>query len=185
MKNISRYKPFLFIFLALVVGAFAWMLRWRAVSNLPIDYDEDDYIRAGQQFAALIRAGDWGGFTQTNYRPEHPPLAKMIYGVSLLTTPEKTLLPDLSSSADPNKYIPRTLLRAGRTTSAIFGTLEVLALSLINPLAGLFLGLHTTTIKYTSQAMLEAVPAFTSLVSILCYVRAKRKFSNSQSLQED
>ena len=175
MKKFFRLKTLLTIFLILLVAAIAWMLRWRAVSNLPIDYDEDDYVRAGQQYAALIRAGDWAGFTQTNYRPEHPPLAKIIYGISLLTTPEKPLLPDLSSSEGPNKYIPKSLLVAGRTTSALFGTLEALILALVNPLAALFLSINTTTIKYTSQVMLEAVPAFTSLASILCYIRGRKK----------
>jgi ABC-type sugar transport system permease subunit len=177
MKTITRMKPLLILFLALVVAAVAWILRWRAITTLSIDYDEDDYIRAGQQYASLIRSGDWAGFLQTNYRPEHPPLAKMIYGVSLLTTPEKPLLPDLDSSADPNKYIPRTLLRAGRTASGVFGTLEVFILALVDPLAGLFLSLHTTTIKYTTEAMLEAVPAFTSLAAVVCFALAKRKRS--------
>ena len=183
MKNINRFKPFLYIILVLAVVAIAWALRWRAATTIPIDYDEDDYLRAGQQYAALMRSGDWAGFTQTNYRPEHPPLAKIIFGVSLLSTPEQTLLPDLSSSANPNRYIPVPLLRAGRTTSAFFGTLEVFLLALINPLAGLFLSIHTTTIKYTTEAMLEAVPAFTSLASVLCYVRAKKKNAQYKGLR--
>ncbi len=181
MKSFKRYKALLYIVLALGVAGIAWALRWRAVTTLSIDYGEDDYLRAGQQYAALIRSGDWTGFTQTNYRPEHPPLAKMIYGASLLTTPEKPLLPDLSSSEGPNQYIPRTILKTGRMVSALFGTLAAFLLALVNPLAGLFLSIQTTTIKYTSEVMLEAVPALFSFASVLCYVQAKRKISDSHT----
>ena len=53
--------------------------------------------------------------------------------------------------------------------------MESVLLAIVNPLAGLFLAVHTFTIKYTSQVMLEALPAFTSLVTVFCYVRYKRK----------
>ena len=55
--------------------------------------------------------------------------------------------------------------------------LEVLALALVNPLAGLFLAVHTFTIKYTSQVMLEALPALTSTVAVLAYARSKRRWN--------
>ena len=74
--------------IALAVGA-AFGLRSHAAATLNIDYDEDDYLRAGQEFAQLIRTSDWRGFLDTNYRPEHPPLAKIIIGLSILSAPEK------------------------------------------------------------------------------------------------
>ena len=46
-----------------IVGAFllALWLRGRAVALLPIDYDEDDYLRAAQLYARIIRedVGSW------------------------------------------------------------------------------------------------------------------------------
>ena len=172
MKRFIRIS--LHIIAILFVVAIAWGLRARAVSMLPIDYDEDDYLRAGQQFAHLIRTSDWRGFLETNYRPEHPPLAKIVFGLSILSAPEEPLTPDASTSAGPNNYLPRDLVQPARTINAIFGTLTVLALSLVNPLAGFFLAVHTFTIKYTSEIMLEALPALLILLSVLCYVQAKK-----------
>jgi ABC-type sugar transport system permease subunit len=159
----------------LLVTALAWTLRWRAVNILPPDYDEDDYLRAAQQYAALIRSGNWVGFLNTNYRAEHPPLAKIVFGFSILPAPVSPLLPDLSTIASPSTNLPKAQMRDARTSAAIFGTLEVALLALVSPLGGFFLAIHTFTIKYTSQIMLEALPAFLSLLSILCYIREKKK----------
>jgi len=158
----------------LLAVLLAGLLRWRAVQRLPIDYDENDYLRAGQQYAALLRSHDWAGFTQVNERPEHPPLNKIVFGVALLSVPEAQIVPERDPSQPPAEYLPPQQLRADRTASAIFGTLEVLLVALVNPLAGIFLGIHTFTIKYTSQVMLEALPAFTSFAGALCYLAAKK-----------
>ena len=48
-------KHVLRIILILIVIALAWGLRMRAVNLLPIDFDEDDYMRAGQEYAHLIQ----------------------------------------------------------------------------------------------------------------------------------
>jgi hypothetical protein len=159
----------------LVVLAVAGATRWRAVTTLGVDYDEDDYLRAAQEYKALIKTGDWAGFMDTNYRPEHPPLAKIIFGFSILSTPDTPLLADRPTTADPNAYLPRPQLRAARTVSAVFGALTAILLALVNPLAGLFLSIHGMTIKYTSQIMLEAFPALTSLVAVMAYVQWKKK----------
>ncbi len=172
MKN--KYIPFFRILAVVLVIAVAWGLRWRAVNLLPPDYDEDDYLRAAQQYAALIRSGDWAGFLETNYRPEHPPLAKIVFGLGILPAPVSPLLPDLSTTASPSTDLPKAQMQDARTGAAIFGTLEVVFLALVNPLGGFFLAIHTFTIKYTSQIMLEALPAFLSLLSVLCYIRAKK-----------
>ncbi len=170
-KSIRTLLYFLTILLAVGV---AFGLRSHAARTLPIDYDEDDYLRSGQEFAQLIRASDWRGFLDTNYRPEHPPLAKIIIGLSILFAPEKPLVPDAATTAEPNRYLPRDLVRPARTLNTIFGTLTVLLLALVNPLAGLFLAFHTFTIKYVSQIMLEAIPALTSLVMVLTYLQRKK-----------
>ena len=59
----------------------------------------------------------------------------------------------------------------------MFGTLEVFLLALVNPLAGLLLGIHAFTIKYTSQVMLESLPALTSLACVMAYLRWKKRSS--------
>ena len=64
-------------------------------------------------------------------------------------------------------------MRVARTVSAVLGALEVLALALLNPLAGLFLAIHTWQIKYTSQIMLEPLPSLMSALAVLCYFKAR------------
>jgi ABC-type sugar transport system permease subunit len=173
----SRRNIFLRLPVILVVVGVAGWLRWHAVVNLPVDYDEDDYIRAAQQYTAIIRSGDWQGFLQTNYRPEHPPLEKIAFGFSLLAAPPEPLTPDRPTTASPDSTLPRGLLRPARITSAVFGTIEILLISLVNPLAGLLLGIHAFTIKYTSQVMLESLPALTSLACVMAYMRWKKRSS--------
>jgi ABC-type sugar transport system permease subunit len=165
--------------LAIVAVVFiAWGLRLRALNMLPIDYDEDDYLRAGQEYTLLIRTSNWSGFLEKNYRPEHPPLSKIITGISLLSAPQEELTPDASTTAGPNEHLPRSLVRPARTANAILGTLTVLLLALVDPLAGLLLATHTFTIKYVSQIMLEALPSLTSLLMVSAYVQSKKQNTN-------
>ena len=178
MDKFARLKLPLRLFAIVLVIALAWTLRWRAVSMLPADYDEDDYLRGAQDVAALIRKGDWLGLTQTNYRPEHPPFAKIIFGLSILPAPATPLLPDLGTEAPPSKSLPQDQLLDARTAGALFGTLTAGLLALTNPLAGLFLAVHAMTIKYDSEVMLEALPALTSLAMVLAYCRYKKNRRN-------
>jgi ABC-type sugar transport system permease subunit len=167
-------KRLLVIIAAIVVTLIALSARLTAVDKLPIDYDEDDYLRAGQIYATGIQHGDWSVFTRENYRTEHPPLTKIINGLVMASLPPAPEIPDRPTTAPPASSLPQPHLDYVRTIHAIFGMLEVLALALINPLAGLILAEHTWTIKYTSQVMLEALPALTSLLVVVFYLRARR-----------
>ena len=60
-----------------------------------------------------------------------------------------------------------------RGVAAVLGTLTAFLVALLNPLAGLWLAIHTFTIKYTSQVMLEALPALTSALVVVAYERAR------------
>ncbi|NOH03797.1 MAG: hypothetical protein HND47_18450 [Chloroflexi bacterium] len=171
MKKFQLPLRLLAIVAVLFVG---WALRARAVDMLSIDYDEDDYLRAGQEYAHLIRTSDWSGFLETNYRPEHPPLAKIVIGLSLLSAPEKELTPDRATTAEPDKFLPRELVKPARTANAVLGWLTVALLAFVNPLAGLALATHAFTIKYVSQVMLEALPALTSFLTALAYLQFKK-----------
>jgi arabinogalactan oligomer/maltooligosaccharide transport system permease protein len=170
-------KRLLLIIAAITVTLIALSARLTAVDQLPIDYDEDDYLRAGQLYARGLQTGDWSVFTRENYRTEHPPLTKIINGLVMAPLPPAPEIPDRPTTADPARSLPQPHLDNVRTAHAIFGTLEVLALALINPLAGLVLALHTWTIKYTSQVMLEALPALTNLLVVVFYLQSRRKKS--------
>ena len=56
----------------------------------------------------------------------------------------------------------------------MFGALTAFLLALVSPLGGLWLALHTWSIKYSSQVMLEAVPPFFALLAVLLSTRAWR-----------
>lgn len=174
--NRPKYSSLLLKILAvLIVTGIAWALRDRAVNKLPVDYDEDDYLRAAQQFTQLIRTGNWKDFQETNYRQEHPPLAKILFGFSLLSQPEAPLIPDRPTSAEPDKFLPHELLLAARRVGETLGTITVLLTAVVDPIAGLLLAFHAFTIKYDSQVMLEALPALTSLITVIAYLESKRR----------
>ncbi|HCS39220.1 MAG TPA: hypothetical protein DIW44_06520 [Anaerolineaceae bacterium] len=175
MKTKKNVLLLLTIFVILIVAVLAGYIRWHALTTLNVDYDEDDYMRAAQQFTTIFRNGDWDELGETNYRPEHPPLSKIVFGLSLLPLPEKPLIADRPTSAGPNQYLPRDLLRNARITSAIFGTLTAALVALVDPIGGFFLAIHAFTTKYVSQVMLEALPAFTSLLSAFFYVKWKKR----------
>ncbi len=170
-------KRALRIFIVTMVVLLALFLRLRAVERLPIDYDEDDYLRAAQQFATAIQSGNWGAFTQLNYRPEHPPLSKIINGFAIAPLPPAPEIPDLPTTAPPASSLPEPHLTIARLVEATQGVLQVLILALVNPLAALFLAINTWHIKYTSQVMLEALPSLTSLVAVAAYVKSNGKWN--------
>lgn len=176
----KKYLPILRILAVVLAVLLAWNLRSFALATLPVDYDEDDYLRAAQEYAAVFRSGDLTGLTQFNYRPEHPPLSKILYGLSILSAPETPLLPDRPTTASPDQTLPKDQLRNARTAGAILGTLTALVVALLNPLAGFFLAIHSWTIKYTAQVMLEALPALTSLLAVLTYRKAVPRNSISR-----
>jgi ABC-type sugar transport system permease subunit len=163
------------LFAILLVVLISALLRVRAVSMLPIDFDEDDYLRAGQQYAAAIRTGAWADLTRYNYRQEHPPLQKIAYGLAIASLPPAPEIPDRPTTAPPASELPEPHLTYARMTAAVFGVLETFALALLSPLAGLVLAVHTWDIKYVSQVQVEALPAFTSALCVLAYYRSHRK----------
>jgi ABC-type sugar transport system permease subunit len=173
MKKIFRFS--LVVSLALLAFALALALRSRAANLLPIDYDEDDYLAGAQRYAAFIRQGDWQGLIDYDFNYEHPPLTKIVYGLAILPFEQVTWLPDRQSpNIPPASSLPEEQFDAARRAAALLGALTVGLLALLNPLAGLALAMHTWTIKYTSQIMLEALPALSSLLAVLCYLAYRK-----------
>ncbi|HAV76967.1 MAG TPA: hypothetical protein DCX53_06385, partial [Anaerolineae bacterium] len=104
MTKSARTISYYLFFLLVITVAFG--LRSHAADTLGIDYDEDDYLRAGQEFAHHIRTSDWSGFLESNYRPEHPQLAKIMFGLSILGLPEEPLVADVPITAQPASSLP-------------------------------------------------------------------------------
>src|SRR3954470_8112453 len=71
-RHPSRLRRLAPLGLAVGVGAVALAARLLAVDRLPVDFDEDDYLRAGQQYAIGLQAGDPLVLLRDNYRSEPP-----------------------------------------------------------------------------------------------------------------
>jgi hypothetical protein len=159
---------------ALALGALAFGLRSHAVPRLPIDYEEPWCFAAAQGLAPLLREGELGRLTETNPTPEHPQLGKLVLAAAIAWVPETPPSPTRGAVYYPHPKLPEAQLLAARTASAVLGALEVLLLAWLQPLAGLFLAIHTYTVKFTSQAQLEALPALTSLAAVASWARFRR-----------
>lgn len=160
----------------LLVVALALYTRMRAVSLLPIDFDEDDYLSASQYYAEAFRQGDWQAVIDYRFNYEHPPLSKLAYGLVLLRLPEVArIVEPTDPNIPPAATLPQPHLRQTRSLSALFGVLETLAVAVLNPVAGFFLAFNTWHIKYTSQVMLEPLPALTSALAVIFYTFASRR----------
>jgi hypothetical protein len=164
MHSRPRIRRNLYLAAVLAVVALAAGLRLFAAGRLAVDYDEPVYLRDAVDYARFMRTGDFKmlAWSETTY--EHPPLYKILYGVVLLAQQPLDRLPD----KDLPRLAPIASAAAGpwniaaRQLSVVWGALAVLALALVSPLAGLFLGIDTLSVKYTSEVYLEALPLFTS-----------------------
>ncbi len=145
----------------LIVGVvvLALLLRVWAALMLPIDADEPTYLEVGYDYATALRAGDLGAIVDYPENREHPALVKLLYGVTWLVAGEEARWMEAVYTA--------------RALSVLFGTLSVLLVALVDPLAGLFLAVHTMEVKYTSEVYLEALPQFAAIAAVLALARAK------------
>ena len=162
-------------FSILLVIFIAFSYRAFSVRQLPIDYDEDDYLAAAQRYAQALKTGNLDLLINYGYNAEHPPLSKILFGLALASVPEAPWIAESNSSLPPAKMLPNQQFRAARNVSMVLGTLQVAALAFFDPLAGAFLALNSWHVKYTSQIMLEPLPSLMSLLSVLFFIRAKRK----------
>lgn len=133
-----------------------------------IEYDEKNYARAAVQYSNYLKSGDLGLIIRDDYNYEHPPLNKLVYALTLLPFPAQAPF-DLSKPLPVRQSGHFQEVVAMRWVSVAFGSLSVLLLALLNPLAGLFLAVHTYAIKYTSVIYLEALPLFAALLSFQAF----------------
>lgn len=161
-----------------LLTALALLLHGQA-ARLPIDFDEDDYMRAGQIFADEIRTGNPGILLENNYRIEHPQFVKILIATVMLSMEPIQRIPELPVTANPYELMHRPTLAAVRRMESAFGVLSVTTLALVSPVAALLLATSTWVIKYTSQVMLEAVPLLFSLLGVALYELA-RSMSNAR-----
>ncbi len=149
----------LVVFLGLLVRIWA---AWQ----LPIDIDEPTYLKAGQAYAQLIKSGNIQGLIDYQFNQEHPPLVKLTYSLPYLF-----IEPKFGSTTE--FYIDRAF-------SVFWGSLAVLVLALIDPLAGFFLAMDSMVIKYTSETYLEALPLFFAVLAVYTLRRSFQKPGNNR-----
>jgi len=166
-------KRIRFFAVLLLVVLLAGGVRIYAAQRLNVDYDEPVYLSAAVEYAKAMRGGDLKMLAWSEHTYEHPALQKILYGVVLLTQTPLDRLPD----NDLPRLAPIASTEAGpwniaaRHLAVGWGTLAVLALAWVNPLAGLFLAIDTLSVKYTSEVYLEALPLLTGLLCALAYLR--------------
>jgi ABC-type sugar transport system permease subunit len=156
--------------------ALAFLVRFRAIEFLETDYDEDDYLRAGQLYAQHIAAGDLAGIINERENYEHPPLTKLLYGLILYFQSPDSYAQPVTLPTTNEVGPPEIALKAHalRVSQALLGALTAGLVALVNPLAGLLVALNSWHIKYTSQAMLEALPCFLAALTLLLLYRSRR-----------
>jgi len=155
-----------------LITALSLLLHAQA-ARLPVDFDEDDYMRAGQILADEIRTGNPAIVLENNYRIEHPQFVKMLIASVMLGMEPVQRIPELSVTSSPYDLLHRPTLAAVRRMEVAFGVLAVTALALVSPVAGALLATSTWAIKYTSQVMLESVPLLFSLLGVALYEFAR------------
>ena len=155
-----------------LITALSLLLHQQA-ARLPIDFDEDDYMRAGQILADEIRTGNPAILLEDNYRIEHPQFVKILIASVMLGMEPIQRIPELPVTANPYELMHRPTLAAVRRMEVAFGVLAVSTLALVSPVAGILLATSTWVIKYTSQVMLESVPLLFSLLGVALYEFAR------------
>lgn len=143
--------------IAIIVLLSILLHAW-SVWLLPVDYDEPIYLNAAADYARFIRQGDLQNIIDYPINSEHPPLIKLLYSIPYL------LFPGMN---DPGVY-----LLMARSISAIFGVLAIWMVTRENIWAGLLWTFQAMTLKYTSQAYLEALPMMASLAAVFLLLKA-------------
>jgi hypothetical protein len=166
-------KPWHKILLAVIIGLIGLGLRLDAASKLTIDADEDTYINNALHYSQSIRNGNLRQVYKYDSNSQHPILSKLVFAAALLTVdPAGELRPkDLIRKVPVTQTGGALWMLAARRMAADWGAAAVFFLALVNPLAGLFLALNSSNIRFTSEVYLEAVPALTSLLVMLTYNR--------------
>lgn len=165
--------------LALVLGAAQ---RLHAVRALPPDFDEFVYIPVAYDYAERIpgRLAELPSYPENR---EHPPLVKLSYALALdALEPAK---PDWErlQVGRPLPEQARPAFGVARGVSAVAGMLQLALVSVVSPLGALVLALEPYHAKYTSQAMLEAIPGVFALLAVLLVEAALRREGRARAVR--
>jgi hypothetical protein len=162
---LQRWGPIALILL------LAFGLRLSLALNSPHAHDEDNYLSGARTFYELRQAGRLDLYPEVRNNPEHPQLAKIIYSFTLYEGDIQQIPTEDKLFKGSNLPLPERSLHQARLSSVIFSTLAVLALSLVNPLAGLALTGQSIHYYYGSLAYLDAFPTLMTALSAILYMQ--------------
>jgi len=160
---------------ALLIALLAFFLRFYLAYTGPIEYDEPAYTANVINLNLGLRQGNWNQILDSTDIFEHPQFFKLVYAAGLLTSKSiQKIVPFQLGELRSVPYWPQIF--SLRLVSVFFGAAAVFLLSLVHPLAGLFLAIDTLAIKYTSVVYLDALPAFACLAAFLAALKALEKY---------
>ncbi len=151
--------------------------RWCAPGSsgriLPSTTTKTINLGAGQRYLAAFPQWRLARDGELRFQLRTPSAAKLNYALVQLPLPDAPLIPEKDPSTPIVAALPQPqfsqrpfeLCHIWHPANCRPGT--------VDPLAGLFLALNNWQIKYTSQIMLEPLPALTSLLMVLCYTQSK------------
>jgi hypothetical protein len=138
----------------------AFILRLHAIPLFFVEADDGLYMQVAESYYQAIRSADWGALVAYDNIIEHPRFFVVLFALGMLVR-------DFLA-------IPIDNIVTMRVVAAFFGTLQAGMLAVLNPLAGWFLAIQTTEIKFTSMAYLEALPAFAAAAAVIGYEKFRR-----------
>lgn len=146
------------------VALVALILRLHASAALPVEGDDGLYMKVAEEYAKAIQARDWNHVIALDGVIEHPRLYVLCLSAALI-------IRDYFGLAWSN-------VAAMRMMAVFFGAWQAGLVALLNPIAGWFLAIQTTEIKFTSMAYLEALPALAAAITVLGFERFRRTNQN-------
>jgi hypothetical protein len=147
-------------------------LRLYYADTMKTDWDEDDYLVPAGMFRRLMDDGEWAEMVQVQQNFEHPLLVKLLYAVSI-ESDELAEVPTENVRYDNRIPLPPHTLRNTRLLSVLSGTLTLLVVAAISPLAGLALAVQSIHVHYSSVAYLDALPTLFTALAVTLYARRR------------
>ncbi len=156
----TRASPLGKLIVPACIVAVAFLLRLHAMAIFPVEGDDGLYMQVAEQYARAMASVDWREVIAFDGVIEHPRLFVLLFASGLIVR-------DFLGIALSNVVTMRLV-------AIVFGALQTGLIALLNPLAGWFLAIQTTEIKFTSMAYLEALPALTAALSVIAFERFRR-----------
>jgi hypothetical protein len=160
------------IALAALVGG-AWQ-RERAVHLLPPDYDELVYLPSAYRQLQRLEANGFRALPAMVEELGHPPLVKVIYGISVAAAHAPAPEWARVQARAPMPDAARPAFEAARRVSAMAGFLQLGVLAAVSPFGALLLAFDPYHAKYTALAMLEGIPGLFALLAAVLLERSLR-----------